>query len=56
MCIRDRGIAAGRNLNVEIFEANIDTMAVQGPKSFKLMEEIFGNEITKLKFFGFNLS
>ena len=29
-------------------------MAVQGPKSFKLMEEIFGNEITKLKFFKYS--
>jgi dimethylsulfoniopropionate demethylase len=29
-------------------------MAVQGPKSFKLMEKVFGEEITKLKFFGFD--
>ena len=61
VCIADsdvllyaKGIAAGKNLNVKIFEANIDTMAVQGPKSFKLMEEIFGNEITKLKFFKYS--
>ena len=61
VCIADsdvllyaKGIAAGKNLNVNIFEANIDTMAVQGPKSFKLMEEVFGNEITKLKFFKYS--
>ena len=29
-------------------------MAVQGPKSFKLMEKIFGKKITELKFFGFD--
>ena len=61
VCIADsdvllyaKGIAAGKNLNVNIFEANIDTMAVQGPKSFKLMEDVFGNEITKLKFFKYS--
>ena len=61
VCIADsdvllyaKGIAAGKNLNVKIFEANIDTLAVQGPKSFKLMEDIFGNSITKLKFFKYD--
>ena len=41
VCIADsdvllyaKGIAAGKKLNVKIFEANIDTLAVQGPKSF----------------------
>jgi len=29
-------------------------MAVQGPKSFKLMEKIFGEKITEMKFFGFD--
>ena len=61
VCIADsdvllfaKGIAAGKKLNVNIFEANIDTLAIQGPKSFKLMEEVFGVEITKLKFFKYN--
>ena len=61
LCIADsdvllfaKGIAAGKNLKVNIFEANIDTLAVQGPKSFKLMEEVFGKEITKLKFFKYD--
>ena len=61
VCIADsdvllyaKGIAAGKKLNVKIFEANIDTLAVQGPKSFKLMEDVFGNEISELKFFKYN--
>ena len=61
ICIADsdvllfaKGIAAGKNLSVKIFEANIDTLAIQGPKSFKLMEEVFGSEITKLKFFKYD--
>ena len=61
VCIADsdvllfaKGIALGKNLNVKIFEAKIDTLAVQGPKSFKLMEEVFGENITKLKFFKFD--
>ena len=29
-------------------------MAVQGPRSFKLMEKVFGDKITNLKFFGFD--
>ena len=30
------------NLDVKIFETNIDTLAIQGPKSFKLMKKVFG--------------
>jgi dimethylsulfoniopropionate demethylase len=29
-------------------------MAVQGPKSFKLMEKVLGKKVTELKFFGFD--
>ena len=61
VCIADsdvllyaKGIAAGKKLNVKIFEANIDTLAVQGPKSFKLMEDVFGKQISELKFFKYN--
>ena len=61
ICIADsdvllfaKGIAGSKNLKVNIFETNICTLAIQGPKSFKLMEEIFGKEITELKFFKFN--
>ena len=49
-----KGLAIGNNLNVKIFEPNVDIMAVQGPKSFQLMEKIFGEKITKMKFFGFD--
>ena len=49
-----KGIASGLNLKVEITEPDVNILAVQGPKSFKLMEKIFGEAITKLKFFGFN--
>ena len=49
-----KGLAIGANLNVKIFEPNVDIMAVQGPKSFALMESVFGKQITDLKFFGFD--
>ena len=49
-----KGLAIGKNLNVKIFEPNVDIMAVQGPKSFALMESVFGKQITDLKFFGFD--
>ena len=49
-----KGLAIGHKFDVKIIEPNVNIMAVQGPKSFKLMEKIFGEEITKLKFFGFD--
>ena len=49
-----KGLAIANNFNVKIIEPNVDIMAIQGPKSFKLMEKVFGDEITKLKFFGFD--
>ena len=49
-----KGLAIGNNFDVKIIEPNVDIMAVQGPKSFKLMEKVFGEKITKLKFFGFD--
>ena len=39
VCIADsdvsfaKGIAESKNLEVDIFESNIDTLAIQGPKS-----------------------
>ena len=60
VCIADldvllfgKGIAESKRLDVNIFEAKIDTLAVQGPKSFKLMEKIFGEKIRSLNFFSF---
>mgnify|MGYP001280249021 FL=1 len=49
-----KGLAIGKNYKVNIIEPNVDIMAVQGPKSFALMEKIFGKTITDLKFFGFD--
>jgi len=49
-----KGLAIGNKFDVKIFEPNVDILAVQGPKSFKLMEKIFGKKITEMKFFGFD--
>ena len=49
-----KGIASGLALEVEVSEPDINIMAVQGPKSFKLMEKVLGKKITQLKFFGFD--
>ena len=49
-----KGLAIGNKFNVKITEPNVDIMAVQGPKSFKLMENVFGPKINELKFFGFD--
>ena len=47
-----KGLAIGNKFDVNIIEPEVDIMAVQGPKSFKLMEKVFGEKITNLKFFG----
>ena len=49
-----KGIASGLSLQVEISEPDVNIMAVQGPKSFKLMEKVLGKKINELKFFGFD--
>tara|TARA_B100000029_G_scaffold425965_1_gene434603 strand:+ start:535 stop:1644 length:1110 start_codon:yes stop_codon:yes gene_type:complete len=49
-----KGLASGNMLSVKIFEPSVDILAIQGPKSFDLMEKIFGREIKELKFFEFN--
>ena len=49
-----KGLAIGKKFKVNIKEPNVDIMAVQGPKSFALMEKIFGKSITELKFFDFD--
>ncbi len=49
-----KGLASGYKLNVKIIEPVVDIIAIQGPKSFSLMEKIFGKSITELKFFGFD--
>ena len=61
VCIADsdvllfaKGISESMKLNVNIFETNISVLAVQGPKSFQLMEKIFGKKISQLRFFKFD--
>ena len=49
-----KGLATGNKFEVNIFEPNVNIIAIQGPKSFSLMEKVFGKVITELKFFGFN--
>ena len=49
-----KGLAIGNKFDVKISEPDVNILAVQGPKSFQLMENIFGSEITKLTFFGFD--
>ena len=49
-----KGLAAGNNFDVKITEPNVDIIAIQGPKSFNLMEKVFGKKILDLKFFGFD--
>ena len=60
MCIADsdvlffaKGLASGKNFNVDIYEANVNTIALQGPKSENLKQKVFGNEIKELKFFNY---
>jgi len=46
-----KGLAAGRGLNVDIFEPDVSPLAIQGPKSDDLMTRVFGEDIRDLKFF-----
>ena len=49
-----KGLASGNKFEVKILEPKVDIIAIQGPKSFRLMEKVFGKAITELKFFGFD--
>ena len=61
ICIADsdvlffaKGIAGSFNFDVNIFETNIATLAIQGPKSENVMKKLFGKNIKNLKFFNFD--
>ena len=41
-----KGLASGNDFKVEIFEPNVDIIAIQGPKSFDLMKKFL---VKKLK-------
>ena len=45
------GIAVGAGLDVRVFEPEVFPLAIQGPKSDKLMERVFGTRVLKLAFF-----
>ena len=49
-----KGLAIGKKFEVEIFEPNVNIMAVQGPKSFDLMNKVLGSKILELKFYNFD--
>jgi glycine cleavage system aminomethyltransferase T len=48
-----RGLATGYQMDVEIQEPDVSPLAVQGPKSFDVVAELFGDWIRKLKYFWF---
>lgn len=48
-----KGLAAGLGWDVSIFEPDVSPMAVQGPKSPAVMEDLFGPWIHELAFFDF---
>ena len=61
ICIADsdvlffaKGIAGSFNFDVKVFETNIATLAIQGPKSEEVMKKVFGENIKNLKFFNFD--
>ncbi len=48
-----KGLAIGKKFDVKITEPNINIIAVQGPKSFSLMEKIFGKKNNRNEVFWF---
>jgi dimethylsulfoniopropionate demethylase len=46
-----RGLASGFDLNVQIAEADIWPLAVQGPKAEELVARVFGDEVRDIRFF-----
>lgn len=46
-----KGLAIGKELNVEVFEPDVSPLGIQGPKSDALMARVFGEDIRDLKFF-----
>lgn len=46
-----KGLALGQGLSVDIFEADVAPLAVQGPQADLLMSRLFGEDIKSLKFF-----
>lgn len=48
-----RAIAHERGMNVIVDEADVNPMAVQGPKAVNVLTDLFGDWVQELKYFGF---
>lgn len=48
-----RGFAAGLQMQVTIKEPDVSPLAVQGPKSFDVVADLFGDWVRKLRYFRF---
>lgn len=48
-----KGIATALQMDVRVFEPDVNILAIQGPKSFDLAARVFGEDIRDLKFFRF---
>ncbi len=48
-----QGVAINSGLNVKITEPDVSPLQLQGPKSIDIMKQLFGNEISKLKYYWF---
>ncbi len=48
-----KALAIGFNMSVNVQEPDVSPLAVQGPKSYALMERVFGPEIHDIAFFYF---
>jgi aminomethyltransferase len=48
-----KGVAYGLGLDVEIGEPDVSPLQIQGPKSKKVVEALFGDEVLDLKYYWF---
>ena len=48
-----KGVAYGSGMNVEIRELDVAPMQIQGPKSRQLVQDLFGEQVTKLGYYQF---
>lgn len=48
-----KGIAYGKNMDLQVFEPDVSPLAVQGPKADDLMAQVIGPEVRDIRFFRF---
>ena len=46
-----KGMAQGMGVDVEVFEPEVDILAIQGPKSYDLATRVFGEDVRDIRFF-----